>query len=38
METTEYIIVNNCKKLNLQRVPTRVLNKIQYSTTSLPGD
>ena len=33
-----YTIVNNCGRFDLQRVATTLLNKIELSTTGIPGE
>ena len=37
MEQSEYVIVNNVGRFDLQRVAITLLNKIRLSTTGIPG-
>ena len=38
MEQSEYIIVNNGGRFDLQRVATTLLNKLKLSTTGIVGE
>ena len=38
MEKSNYVIVNNGGRFDLQRVATTLLNKIGLSTTGIPGE
>ena len=38
MEQSEYVIVNNGGRFDLERVATSLLNKIGLSTTCIPGE
>ena len=38
MEQSEYVIVNNCGRFDLQRVATIILNKLKLSTTGIVGE